>query len=161
MITLKRLQKELHDINKSQNPYFAVEASNDLMFWKATIKGPENTFYSNQIYHLTITIPNNYPFSAPKVRFMQPCYHPNISSRGDICLDIISKKQKWSPLQNITSVLLSIISFLSDPNPADPFNLEAARTYHKDKTKFAEIVKITYLCQNPKVFDSYPVITKE
>ncbi len=65
--------------------------------------------------------------TAPKVVFCTKIYHPNIGkifididNLGRICLDIL--KKNWSPALQIKSVLLSIQSLLSEPNPDDPLN---------------------------------------
>lgn len=65
--------------------------------------------------------------SPPKVVFDTKIYHPNIGKHinkldnlGRICLDIL--KKNWSPALQIKSVLLSIQSLLSEPNPDDPLN---------------------------------------
>lgn len=109
----------------------------------------------NTIY---ISIPNNYPFSAPVVKFAQPCYHPNVSTDGTICLDILTKKQFWTPIQNISSILISIISFLSDPNCSSPLNQDAARMHEVDSVEYAAIVKKVYHKANPKTFQKFPRI---
>lgn len=69
--------------------------------------------------------------TPPKVVFDTKIYHPNIGTiyinqdnLGRICLDIL--KKNWSPALQIKSVLLSIQSLLSEPNPDDPLNNEAA-----------------------------------
>lgn len=156
-MSVQRLQKELKDIKKNPNRYFKVEPTSDLMQWKATILGPEDTPYENHQYHLLITIPQNYPFSAPVVRFAQPCYHPNVSTKGQICLDIL-KEHKWSPIQNISSILLSIISFLSDPNSSSPLNSDAARIYETDYDQYKILVSKVYL-KADKTFKDFPKLT--
>ena len=50
---------------------------------------------------------------------------------GRICLDIL--KKNWSPALQIRSVLLSIQSLLSEPNPEDPLNNEAADHWKSNK----------------------------
>ncbi|MCL4166978.1 UNVERIFIED_CONTAM: hypothetical protein GTU68_028702 [Idotea baltica] len=69
--------------------------------------------------------------TAPKVIFTTKIYHPNIDKLGRICLDIL--KKNWSPALLIKSVLLSIQSLLSEPNPDDPLNNEAAHEWKTNK----------------------------
>lgn len=61
-------------------------------------------------YKLTLEFPHSYPYSAPVVRFATPCFHPNVDSAGNICLDIL--KDKWSALYDVRTILLSIQSLL-------------------------------------------------
>lgn len=134
-MALKRLQKELNDINKeSPVNYSAGPISDDLFNWHATIIGPSDTPYEGGIFNLIITFPNDYPFKPPKISFCTKCYHPNIDDIGNICLDIL--KTQWSPILNVSKLLLSISSLLSDPNPNDPLNHTVANIYKSDKEQF-------------------------
>lgn len=44
-----------------------------------------------------------------------------------LCMDII--QDQWSPCHNICSILTSIQSLLTDPNPSSPANPEAAQLF--------------------------------
>jgi hypothetical protein len=52
-----------------------------------------------------------------QVTFRTRIYHCNISTAGDICLDVL--KDNWSPALTLSKVLLSISSLLTDPNPGE------------------------------------------
>merc|ERR1712173_282621 len=69
-------------------------------------------------------LPEDYPMSAPKVRFITRIYHPNIDKLGRICLDVL--KDKWSPALQIRTILLSIQALLSAPEPSDPLDTSVA-----------------------------------
>uniref|UniRef100_A0A8C0UAP8 Ubiquitin conjugating enzyme E2 C n=1 Tax=Cyanistes caeruleus TaxID=156563 RepID=A0A8C0UAP8_CYACU len=62
-------------------------------------------------YKLSLEFPSGYPYTAPTVRFLTPCYHPNVDTQGNICLDIL--KEKWSALYDVRTILLSIQSLLA------------------------------------------------
>ena len=66
--------------------------------------------YEDLVYKLSLEFPSTYPYSPPTVRFVTPCFHPNVDMAGNICLDIL--KEKWSALYDVRSILLSIQSLL-------------------------------------------------
>ena len=70
--------------------------------------------------------------------FKNKIYHPNMSQDGHICLDIL--KDKWSPVYTIRTVILSIISLLSDPNPESPLNGQAAQLNKQSKKEYNKMV---------------------
>jgi ubiquitin-conjugating enzyme E2 D/E len=125
MSDVKRLQKELLDMQKDDTPNLSAGPVNDNLFeWEAVILGPVGTPYEGGVFYLNISIPSNYPFKPPNVIFKTKIYHPNINSSGSICLDIL--KTQWSPALTISKILLSICSLLADPNPNDPLVPEIA-----------------------------------
>ena len=135
MSTLSRLKKELEDlVNNPPCNCSAGLVDNNFYIWQATIIGPIGSVYEGGIFHLNIEFPQDYPFKSPKVKFITPIYHCNISSNGNICLDIL--KDQWSPALTISKILLSICSLMDDPNPNDPLVSEIADLYIKNKEVF-------------------------
>ena len=136
MTTLSRLKKELEDLinNPPCNCSAGLIDDDNFYNWEATILGPVGSVYEGGIFHLNIEFPQDYPFKCPKVKFITPIYHCNISLNGSICLDIL--KDQWSPALTINKVLLSICSLMDDPNPNDPLVIEIANLYIKNKEVF-------------------------
>ena len=136
MSALKRIQKELIDLGKDPpaNCSAGPVDDKDQYHWQATIMGPEDSPFQGGVFFLTIHFPTDYPFKPPKLMFTTRIYHPNISSKGSICLDIL--KEQWSPALTISKTLLSISSLLTDPNPDDPFVPEIANIYKSDRAQY-------------------------
>ena len=67
-----------------------------------------------------MTFGEQYPEKPPRVRFTSEVFHPNVYSDGTLCMDII--QDQWSPIHNVCTLLTSIQSLLTDPNPASPAN---------------------------------------
>lgn len=146
--TLKRIQNEIKQIEahyKENSKMFLVKMVDDNAFhWHAIVYGPEKSLYEKYQFELEIKLPDDYPFSPPIVKFITPIQHVNINTKGDICLDIL--KNNWAPSQNIQSVLISIISLLSDPNYDDPLNSDLAKVYRENKSDYKR--RILETCKN-------------
>ncbi|KAK0734920.1 ubiquitin-conjugating enzyme/RWD-like protein [Lasiosphaeria miniovina] len=132
----KRLQTELMQLMTSPAPGVSAfpSADGNLLSWRATIDGPDDTPYSGLTFKLSFEFPSNYPYAPPTVLFITPIYHPNVDFSGRICLDIL--KDKWTAAYNIQTVLLSLQSLLGEPNNASPLNGEAAELWDKDPSQF-------------------------
>lgn len=130
----KRIEKELEQLDADFQSIPGCSAgpiSDNLFRWSGTITGTVDTPYEHGVFKLDIIFPRDYPYKAPNVTFITPIYHCNINEDGQICLDIL--KDKWSPILTIGKVLLSICSLLSDPNPDDPLNTDAADIFLSDR----------------------------
>eukprot|EP00038_Savillea_parva_P020345 m.31069 g.31069 ORF g.31069 m.31069 type:complete len:204 (+) comp4770_c0_seq1:725-1336(+) len=99
------------------------------------IPGPPETPYAGGTFKLAIEVPESYPFSPPKVKFITKIWHPNISSQtGAICLDIL--KDQWAAAMTLRTVLLSIQALLSAAEPDDPQDAVVAKQYKEDQDLF-------------------------
>lgn len=105
----------------------AFPNGDSLYHWVGTIKGASDTPYEGLTYRLSLQFSDNYPFKAPVVKFETPCFHPNVDTQGNICLDIL--KEKWSAAYSVKSILQSIQSLLGDANIDSPLNNHAAKLW--------------------------------
>ena len=139
----KRLQQELRSLMMSNDKSVSAFPDGDNMFsWKGTIVGGKSTAYENLSYKLSLSFPSHYPYVPPTVKFVTPCYHPNVDEHGNICLDIL--KEEWSALYDVRTILLSIQSLLAEPDPHSPLNVEAAQLWESDKEGYISKVQKKY-----------------
>jgi ubiquitin-conjugating enzyme E2 D/E len=136
----RRVSNELKEITDYINSesidthrFVSINTINDNLFnMEVCFLGPKDSHYEESINLITINIPKEYPHKSPNMKFQNKIYHPNISTDGSICLDIL--KDNWKPIYTLRTVIMSLMSLLSDPNPDSPLNGEAARLY-KDSLK--------------------------
>lgn len=124
----KRLQSELMTLMMSGDKGISAFPDGDnLLSWIGTVEGPVESVYEGLKYKLRLEFPAGYPYQSPTVKFTTPCFHPNVDSHGNICLDIL--KEKWSALYEVRTILLSIQSLLGEPNNDSPLNTHAAELW--------------------------------
>ena len=134
-IVYRRITKELKELNAFINSestdnhrILSISMIDDVILsYNIYFLGPKESPYEEILNTIYIKIPSEYPNKAPHMKFCNKIYHPNISPEGIICLDIL--KDKWCPVFTIRTIILSIISLLSDPNPDSPLNGSAAQLY--------------------------------
>lgn len=140
----RRLLNECKKITESaeddKSMFILVKVGDNMFHWKATIFGPKDSLYEGYQFEVDIVLPNDYPTSAPQIKFITPIKHFNVhDTSGNICMDIL--KNKWSPALNMQKILISLISLLNDPNPEDPLNGNLADVYRKNVKAYEKIVR--------------------
>ena len=89
---LKILYKQQCELEKSPPDcvIFHINQSN-LLDIQADIIGPKATPYENGIFKVKLEIPFNFPINPPKGFFLTKIFHPNISEKGEICVNTLKK----------------------------------------------------------------------
>ena len=119
-----RIRHDLLEIENSTIPITGVSAyplDDNLFEWHGNLEGPKNTPYEDMVIHISISIPENYPKSPPKIKILTPIDHPNVFG-NELCLDILQESPKdnpksggtigWTSAYTIQSLLLQLQSFL-------------------------------------------------
>lgn len=124
-IATARLNKELRQyLQLTGDINLSLQDENNIFKWIAKIKGPPDTPYNGGIFSISINVPENYPISPPKCKFITKVFHPNIHfESGDICFELL--KDKWTPACSLESVCRAIIDLLTFPNAESPLNCDA------------------------------------
>lgn len=140
-----RLQSELMALMMCGDPgVSAFPEGDNILSWIGTITGSKDTVYEGMIFKLSLIFTNEYPFKPPKLKFLSSCFHPNVDTSGNICLDIL--QDKWSSAYDVRTVLLSIQSLLGEPNNESPLNTQAANLWTNQPEFRKMVVK---LCSPP------------
>ncbi|CAD6575432.1 MAG: Ubiquitin-conjugating enzyme E2 7 [Cyphobasidiales sp. Tagirdzhanova-0007] len=125
---------------------------NNFFEWEAFIKGPDETPFEGGIFIAKLSFPKDYPLNPPKMRFDPPILHPNIYTDGNVCISILhspgddpnmyeSSSERWSPIQNIQSILMSVVSMLAEPNVESGANIDACKIYRDDRELYEKTVR--------------------
>ena len=139
---ITRLCRDLKSLER--DPPFGISAApmgDDIRLWNAVICGPNQTPFEDGTFKLTLEFSDRYPHRPPVVKFLSKMFHPNIFEEdGRVGLDIL-KNSKWSPALNVSAVLVSIQSLLSDPNPDRVANELAGRLFEKNPAEYLKKVR--------------------
>ncbi|KXN71354.1 UBC-like protein [Conidiobolus coronatus NRRL 28638] len=112
--SIKRILRELKDLNENPSSQFCVEALEDNLFdLHFTILGPQGTEFETGRYHGRIVLPNEYPFKPPNIMLLTPNGRFQLFTK--ICLSITGYHPEfWQPAWGIRTVLVALISFLNE-----------------------------------------------
>ena len=148
------LQRMFARTQKEPSEYFSCGLinENDIFHWRVAIIGPEGTLYRDGIFPAQIDFPDDFPQSPPKMRFLCPMWHPNISEDGTVCISILHQpgndpwdnekaSERWLPIHNIESIIVSVISLFTDPNPTSAFNVKANHDFLFDQAEYKKKVR--------------------
>ncbi|KAF9008580.1 hypothetical protein BDZ89DRAFT_995353 [Hymenopellis radicata] len=138
---LRRVNKEIADCKADKTSGISISLIDDSPFHLlGTFPGPEGTPYEGGTFNVDIVIPDSYPFTPVKMKFLTKVYHPNVSSAsGAICLDIL--KDAWSPVLTLKSTLISLQSLLCSPEPSDPQDAEVAKHFVTSRGGFDDTAR--------------------
>lgn len=122
---LLRVRRDIADLHSEPLPgVFVAPEESDVTNIHAVLVGPAKTPYQGGFFYILLKCPPDYPISPPRVRFMttdqgRVTFHPYIYSTGKVCLSLLGTydRSTWSPVQTLSSVLLTIQSIMSE----DPF----------------------------------------
>jgi ubiquitin-conjugating enzyme (huntingtin interacting protein 2) len=138
----RRIAKEIAEIKNDTLCGVIVESfdGDSLTHLRGQFRGPPDSPYDGGTFAVDITIPNEYPFRPPIMKFITKIWHPNVSSQtGAICLDTLSSQ--WSPVLTIKNALISLQSLLSTPEPKDPQDAEVAGMMLRNPSEFEHVAR--------------------
>jgi len=149
---LRRLMAEYKQLlGNPPDGVIAGPMSEDNFFeWEAVITGPEGTVFEDGVFLSRLTFPQDYPLNPPTMKFVTDIFHPNIYPDGKVCISILhppgndplgyeTSAERWSPVQSVEKILLSVMSMIAEPNINSPANVDAAKMYRDDRKAFRKM----------------------
>eukprot|EP00026_Physarum_polycephalum_P006050 Phypoly_transcript_06090.p1 GENE.Phypoly_transcript_06090~~Phypoly_transcript_06090.p1 ORF type:complete len:579 (+),score=89.06 Phypoly_transcript_06090:90-1826(+) len=133
----KRLLKEFQAVQSAGMEVYLADSN--ISEWKLLLVGPKDTSYEGGIWVVTFSFPSDYPFRPPRVLFITPIYHCNISDQGRVCLDIL--QNHWSPNLTVEKVMQSLTALLQEPNPDDALDAWKASIARTDRPRYEQEIK--------------------
>ena len=158
-MAFKRLASELKQINKDPNYFYSVlPDENNFLMWNFILIGPQETLYEGGMFDGKIYFPSNYPIQPPLIKFNN-IIHPNIHPTGEVCISILHQGtdqygyekdyERWNPSHGVDSIMMSIISMLSEPNFESPANIKYSKLWKDEPDEYEELIyKLVAKTQN-------------
>ncbi|ROW02898.1 hypothetical protein VSDG_01696 [Cytospora chrysosperma] len=127
-------------------------SEDDLLHWEAVIQGPEGTPFDGGVFPAELKFPADYPLSPPTMKFVGDMWHPNVYPSGLVCISILHPagddpnhyehaSERWSPIQSVEKILLSVMNLLAEPNDESPANVDAAKMWRDHREEYDRKVK--------------------
>lgn len=102
---------------------------------------PDEGYWKTASFKFKFSVPDDYPYTPPKITCMTKIYHPNIDLQGAVCLNILRKD--WKPVLDTQAIVHGLIFLFLEPNPDDPLNDDAAAVLRRDKSTFKRNVEMS------------------
>ena len=125
---VKRLLREARELREGAcSDFHAAPLDDNLFEWHFTIAGPDGTAFEGGRYHGRITLPPEYPFKPPRVKFSTNIFHPCVVPTTEVAahirpelfparegaalesqagtVDLLELKEGWSPALTLNSLL--------------------------------------------------------
>ena len=136
---LWRQQQEL--LKKSPEYVTPIINPEDPLDIQCDLEGPKATPYECGIFRVKLIISNEFPTQAPKGIFITKIFHPNISEKGEICVNTL--KKDWNPSQwNLYNLFEVIKCLLIVPFPQSALNEEAGKLFMENYDEYFKIAKM-------------------
>ena len=122
---LKRVRNDIKSLYKDPLPGICIYPDEVIATMvHAILIGAFETPYEGGYFYFILDFPDDYPREPPRVRIMTTgsgtCrFNPNLYANGKVCLSLLNTwhGEKWSMIQTLSSVLLSIQSLVMCEKP--------------------------------------------
>ena len=150
-MSIKRLQTEYKQYLNDPNTYYSISHDDkNFLKWNILLFGPSETIFEGGIFKCQLEFTKDYPNKPPIFKFTDSLFHPNIYPDGKVCISILHEgediygyehiSERWNPSHSVNSILMSLISILSEPNFESPANVDASKLWRDNFNSYKNII---------------------
>jgi len=140
--SVRRIMREIADLTQTPPEGIKlIQNDEDVSDIQAVIDGPAGTPYEGGYFRVKLKLGPDFPQAPPKGFFLTKIFHPNVSNKGEICVNTL--KKDWKPDLGIKHILLTVKCLLIVPNPESALNEEAGKLLlerYEDYAKHARLM---------------------
>lgn len=150
-MAMKRLQSEYKQYIKDTPTYYSLTPTDvNFLKWDILLFGPNDTIFEGGTFKCILEFPRDYPNRPPLFKFTDNLFHPNIYSDGRVCMSILHEgvdeygyehiSERWNPSHSVNSILMSLLSILTEPNFESPANIDACKLWKENFVAYKKII---------------------
>ena len=150
-MALKRLNMEYTQYIEDPNCFYSIEPDkHNFLRWNILMICPSDTIFEGAQIKCLMEFPKDYPNKPPSFKFVDNLFHPNIYPDGKVCISILHEgvdiygyeniNERWNPSHSVNSIIMSIITILTNPNFDSPANVDASKMWRDDFNKYKNII---------------------
>lgn len=136
----RKLLAQIKQLHEHPLEDIAILGSDDPYEVNALLFGPAGTPYVDGVFRLKLIYGSDYPAAPPKGYFSTKIYHPNVSLKGDICVNTL--KRDWTAEVTISHILMIIKCLLINPGPDSALNEDAGRVLMDSYEDFSKMASM-------------------
>lgn len=137
---IRMIMKQVQEVQSAPIEGVTLKPVESISEIDAELKGPEDTPFAGGSFTVSLCFCDQYPQAPPKGLFRTKIFHPNVSEKGEICVNAL--KKDWDPSMGLRHLLTVIRCLLIEPNPESALNEEAGRLLLEDYQEYFKRAKM-------------------
>merc|ERR1711988_140273 len=159
---MKRMMKEISMLEKEPVAYcHAAHDPNNIYSWTYIIRGPSNSVFEGGVYVGTFELPQNWPFSPPKIKIHTP--NGRFATEGYICTTFSNyHADMWNTSWTVRALCSGMLSFMQDLKETQ--HIGGIPHSSMNTAKFKKLAENSFeynLKCVPKFKELFPALVKE
>eukprot|EP00190_Bangiopsis_sp_CCMP1999_P001492 CAMPEP_0198736698 /NCGR_PEP_ID=MMETSP1475-20131203/67490_1 /TAXON_ID= ORGANISM="Unidentified sp., Strain CCMP1999" /NCGR_SAMPLE_ID=MMETSP1475 /ASSEMBLY_ACC=CAM_ASM_001111 /LENGTH=185 /DNA_ID=CAMNT_0044500547 /DNA_START=52 /DNA_END=609 /DNA_ORIENTATION=+ len=117
-----------------------VVNEDNLAVIRAEVDGPAGTPFEGGLFKMRLELTPEFPAVPPVGFFQTKIFHPNVSEKGEICVNTL--KRDWKAEYGLRHIFMVIRCLLIDPNPESALNEEAGKLLLESYVDYCKMARI-------------------